>query len=234
MAIGFGSVSVMAASVTGQAGTPGQITPTLPTSTAAGDLLIMNLSNGTTTALAAPAGWTLATSVVCGTARQHLMWKFAAGGESDPTFTGGSAANGMWGVLSRWTGVPQRADPFDIDPIGAASAWTGGANAGATMTTTINGAYAVWMWALNDNGTSSTAVGTGASVAYSGGSGSGYDSNFGVDCNMACAYKPMAAAGATGAVNMTQASGATCTCIRFALDPTPLPATGPTRLFRPF
>jgi hypothetical protein len=209
VAIAFGSNSALVTS------TSGSLTPTLPSGTATNDFLCMHVAHGSATAMTAPSGWTLATSVaIGGTHTVHLMWKFAGAGETNPTFTG-TTTNGMWGVLSRFTGVPVRANPFHV----AATAATGSgtAMAGASMTPSVTGAMAVWLWTQNDNGVTST-VDNSATVAYS---GSSYDSVVGLDSNQSAAYKLMATAVATGVTTMTSASGTANGCIRFMLDPTP-------------
>lgn len=211
MAIAYGGNSALVATTSGSA------TPTLPAGTTSGDLLIMHVAHGGTATMTPPAGWALGTSVqISTTHRQHSMWRFAGAGETNPTFTSSVTTNGMWGVLSRWTGVPVSANPFNAGGAPTGATGTGTAMAGATMTPTVAGCMAVWFWCQSDNGVTST-VDNSASVAFS---GSSYDSVVGLDSNQSAGYKLMATAIATGATTMTSASGVAYGCIRMLLDPT--------------
>jgi len=214
VAIAFGSVSAQVTSTTGT------VTPTLPTGTVPGDLLIFHVGHGSgSTVMPTPAGWNLGTSIaISSTHRNHLFWRFADTGETNPTFTSSITTNGMWGVLSRWTGVPVSADPFDFDPTGATG--TGNQMAGASMTPTVAGAMAIWFWLQSDNGTTSTANNS-ATVAYSGTS-----SSVGIDADLSAAYKLMPTATATGITSMTSSTSVANACIRLLLDPTPIVKSG--------
>lgn len=214
VAIAFGSVS---AQVTSTAGT---VTPTLPSGTSEGDLLIMHVGHGSgSTVMPTPSGWQLGTSIAISTThREHLFWKFAGPSESNPTFTSSITTNGMWGRLSRWTGVPVSEDPFNFDPTGATG--TGNQMAGASMTPTVAGAMAIWFWLQSDNATTSTANNS-ATVAYS-----GVSTTVGIDADLSCAYKLMPTATATGITSMTSSSSVANACIRLLLDPTLIIKTG--------
>jgi hypothetical protein len=211
VAIAYGGNSALVTS------TAGTVTPTLPAGTTSGDLLIMHVAHGGTATMSAPAGWTLGTSVqISTTHRQHSFWRFAGAGETNPTFTSTVTTNGMWGVLTRWTGVPVSANPFNAGGAPTGATGSGAAMTGATMTPTAAGCMAVWFWCQSDNGTTST-VDNSASVAFS---GSSYDSVVGLDSNQSAGFKLMPTAVATGVTTMTSASGAAWSCIRMLLDPT--------------
>lgn len=211
VAIAYGGNSAQVTS------TSGTVTPTLPAGTVSGDLLIMHVAHGGTATMTPPAGWTLGTSVqISTTHRQHSMWRFAGAGETNPTFTSSVTTNGMWGVLTRWTGVPVTANPFNAGGAPTGATGSGAAMAGATMTPTATGCMAVWFWCQSDNGTTTT-VDNSATVAFSGAS---YDSTVGIDSNQSAGYKVMATAVATGVTTMTSGSGAAWSCIRMLLDPT--------------
>jgi hypothetical protein len=212
VAIAYGGNSAQVTS------TSGTVTPTLPAGTVSGDLLIMHVAHGGTATMTPPAGWTLGTSVqISTTHRQHSMWRFAGAGETNPTFTSSVTTNGMWGVLTRWTGVPVTANPFNAGGAPTGATGSGAAMAGATMTPTAAGCMAVWFWCQSDNGTTTT-VDNSATVAFSG--SPAYDSTVGIDSNQSAGYKVMATAVATGVTTMTSGSGAAWSCIRMLLDPT--------------
>lgn len=220
MAIAFRSTSALATS------TSGTLTPALPSGHASGDLLLMHVAHGSATAMSAPSGWTLATSIaIGGTHTIHLMWKWDGGSESAPNFTG-TTTNGMWGALSAFSGVGVKANPFNTTP--AAATGSGTSMAGATMTSTVDGCMAAWFFTQNDNGVQGAA--TGATVMYN---GSGYDSVVGLDSSQGACYLLKTTAGATGGITMASASGTANGCIGVLLDPTVV-ATAPTRLFLPF
>lgn len=211
MAIAYGGNSALVTS------TSGSVTPTLPAGTVSGDLLIMHVAHGGTATMSTPAGWALGTSVqISTTHRQHSFWKFTGGGETNPTFTSTVTTNGMWGVLTRFTGVPVAANPFNAGGAPTGTTGSGTAMAGATMTPTVAGCMAVWFWCQSDNGVTTTVDNT-ATVAFS---GSSYDSTVGVDSNQSAGYKAMPTAVATGVTTMTSGSGAAWSCIRMLLDPT--------------
>jgi hypothetical protein len=213
VAIAYGGNSALVTS------TSGSVTPTLPAGTVSGDLLIMHVAHGGTATMSTPAGWNLGTSVqISTTHRQHSFWRFAGAGETNPTFTSTVTTNGVWGVLTRWTGVPVSANPFNAAGAPTGATGTGTAMAGATMTPTAVGCMAVWFWCQSDNGTTST-VNNSATVAFS---GAAYDSTVGIDSNQSAGYKLMPTAVATGATTMTSSSTAAWACIRMLLDPTPV------------
>lgn len=225
MAIAFRSCSALTTS------TSGTITPTLPTGHAAGDLLLMHISHGTSTALSAPSGWTLAPGAASwtgtGTRWTGLMWKWDSGSESNPSFTGGTTTNGMWGVLSAFSGVGVKADPFNITPAGGAS--NGTAKTGAAMTSTVAGCMPVWFFQNGDNGVFNAATSPAVAMYNT----SLYDTTVGIDTSMAGIYKPPIAVGSSGTGVIACASGENGYHIRVLLDPTVV-VTAPTRLFLPF
>lgn len=211
VAIAFGSNSALVTS------TAGSVTPSLPSGTAAGDLLLMHVAHGGTATMSAPSGWALATSVqISTTHRVHVFWRFAESGESAPTFTSSVTTNGMWGVLSRWTGVPVSADPFNSGGTPSGATATSSSMAGASMTPTVAGCMAVWFWTQGDNNTTSS-VNNSATVAYN---GSSYSSIVGIDSCKGAAYKLMATATSTGATTMTSSGSTAYGAISLLLDPT--------------
>ncbi|MFA7264903.1 MAG: hypothetical protein WC054_01085 [Candidatus Nanopelagicales bacterium] len=146
-----------------------------------------------------------------------MFWKFAASGQTSPAVTTNTA--GGWGILSAFSGVPVRANPFEVAP--SATNGSGVTMTGAAMTITDPGSMAVWLWSQFDNGVNST-VTNSATIMYG---GSNYDSIVGNDASHGAACKVIGSAGSTGTTNMTSASGAVWANMRFALDPTPVAAT---------
>lgn len=220
MAIAFGSAGVRAETVTTSN------TPALPSGTAQNDFLVAHIAHGATGTIATPAGWNAGTDFTIGTYRMYFFWKFAGASESAPTFTVNAAGN--WGVVSRYTGVPVRANPFHFAPTGSTSTFATNVHQGVAIVPSIANTMCVWLWTTSDNSTSG--AGTGCTAAYS---GTGYDSTVGTDGSMFSAYKLQTTAATTGTVTIAASSGAATGLIRFALDPTPLPSTT-TRLFQPF
>jgi hypothetical protein len=220
MAIAFGSAGERIATVTTTN------TPTLPTGTTPGDFLCAHIAHGATTTIATPATWNSGVGFTFGTYRMHMFWKFAGVGETDPSFT--VSALGNYGVVSRYTGVPSRANPFNVAPAGTTSVFSAGPPAvqqGAAVVPSIANTMVVWLWTTSDNSVTG-AGGAGATAAYSGGGQGvgGYDSVVGSDGSMFSAYKVQATAASTGIVTIAAASGAATGLICFALDPTPLPS----------
>jgi len=93
VAIAFGTAGALAATVTGS------ITPALPSGTAQDDFLIAHVAHAATSTIATPSGWNAGTNFTFGTYRIYFFWKFAAAGETAPTFT--VSATGAYGVISR-------------------------------------------------------------------------------------------------------------------------------------
>lgn len=220
MAIGFGTAGVMGVSTTGS------LAPALPASLAAGDFMIAHMSPQASAAMSVPGGWAaLATQANAEVPNfvSGVYWKFAGASETSPTFAAAGAAV-LAGVISRWTGVPQNVNPWQISPVQQQSSGT--TMAGLTMTTLIDNGMALWFWAQDDNGVTA-AVTNSASIAYGGAS---YNTTTGGGTNLGCAYKLITTHGATGATNMTSASGTQNMFIGCALDPTPVAASLPPLL----
>lgn len=144
------------------------------------------------------------------------MWKWDSGSESAPSFTGGTTTNGMWGVLSAFSGVGVKADPFNITPAGGAS--NGTAKTGAAMTSTaVADCMPVWFFQNGDNGVFNAPT-SPAVAMYNGAS---YDTVVGIDTSFAGIYKPtIAASTSSGTGVIACASGENGYHIRVLLDPT--------------
>lgn len=230
MAIAFRSSGTFSAGAVDPS--PQNLTVSLPTGHASGDLLLMHISQGVTTAMSAPAGWTLASGSASwtgtGTRWTGLMWKWDGGSESNPavSYTAG-ATGGCWGVISAFSGVGVKANPFNITP--ASGAASGTTKTGAAMTSTVANCMPVWFFQNGDNGVFNAAT-SPAVAMYNGAS---YDSVVGIDTSMAAIYKPPIATGTSGTGVIACASGEVGFYIGVMLDPTVV-TTGPTRLFQPF
>ena len=222
MAIGFGAAGARIQSVTTSN------TPSLPTGTTQNDFLVAHVAHGATTAISTPAGWNAGIDLTFSGYRMYFFWKFAGASESSPTF--GVSDLGNFGVISRYTGVPVRADPFNVNPAAATATFSTPNMQGAAIVPTLTATMCVWLWTTNDNSTTG-AAGGGATAAYS---GAAYDwASTGADASMFSAYKSQATATTTNTITIAASSGSATGCIRFALDPTPVAATN-TRLFQPF
>lgn len=104
--------------------TTATITPTLPSASTAGTLLVAVLSNGKTSgaaAFSAPANWVKATSTFQSCCGEVEVWYYAnnPGGVSSATFTASTGTSYIAGELSEWNGV-LAASP--LDQVGTATA----------------------------------------------------------------------------------------------------------------
>jgi hypothetical protein len=212
VAIAFGTVGAFGIS------TGSSVVPALPASVAQDDFLIGHVSGRTTTAITPPSGWSLLTSQANAETPNttlFILWKYAVSGETAPTVA--ITGSGVACAISRWTGVPVRANPWLITPVKQQGSGT--TMTGLTMTMpTITNAMAIWFWSQDNNGITST-VTNSATVAYG---GSSYNTTtIPSGTNASAAYK-LVSTGATGATNMTSASGTQNMFIGCALDPTPV------------
>lgn len=207
--------------------TGSSVTPALPASVVQDDLLIAHVSGRTTAAMTPPAGWTqldLQQNSETPDTRLFILWKFAGASESAPTVT--ITGSGVACAISRWTGVPVRANPWLIAAVKQQG--SGLTMAGLTMTPGVDQAMAIWFWTQDNNGATST-VTNSATVAY-GGSPAYNTTTIPSGTNVSAAYKIIAGTGATGATNMTSASGTQNCFIGCALDPTPSGGPRPLRV----
>lgn len=211
MAIAYGTTGTFGVSTTAS------VTPALPASVAQDDLLIAHVSGRTTAAITPPAGWTqldLQQNSEVPDTRLFILWKFAGAGESAPTVT--ITGTGVACAISRFTGVPVRANPWLVTPVKQSAGGT--TMAGLTMTPGVDQAMAIWFWSQDNNGVTST-VTNSATVAYG---GSSYNTTtIPSGTNVSAAYKIISGTGSTGATNMTSASGTQNMFIGCALNPTP-------------
>lgn len=234
MAIAYRSSGTLAAGAVAPVNprTDSDLVISLPSGHAAGDLLLMDVSQGVTTTLPVPSGWTLAIGhswTGTGTRYSALMWKWDGGSESNPTvvYTAG-LTGGCWGVIHAFSGVGVKANPFNITP--AVATGSGTSKVGAAMTSvTIANCMPVWFFQNGDNGI----FGAATSPAVAMVTGASYDTNVGIDTSFGAVYKPVQAIGSSGTGTIACASGEIHSCIGVMLDPTVV-ATGPTRLFQPF
>lgn len=212
MAIAFGTVGAFGVSTTSS------VTPALPGSLAQNDFLIAHVSGRTTSALTPPSGWTQLTSQANAETPNttlFILWKYAGASESAPSIS--ITGSGVAACISRWTGVPVRANPWLITPVKQQGSGT--TMTGLTMTPGVDQAMAIWFWSQDNNGITST-VTNSATVAYG---GSSYNTTtIPSGTNASAAYKVISGTGATGATNMTSASGTQNMFIGCALDPTPV------------
>lgn len=208
MPIALGSVGAYSVS------TGSSTTPAIPASTAQNDFLIAHFSARTTSAITPPGTWQLLTSqqnAETPNTTLFILWKYADVSESAPTFT--ITGSGIAACISRWTGVPVRANPWLITAVKQQGSGT--TMAGLTMTPGQAGAMQLWFWSQDNNGVTST-VTNSASIAYN---GSSYNTTaITSGTNASCAYKLAAGTGASGATNMTSASGTQNMFIGCALD----------------
>lgn len=229
MAITFRSSGAFSTGVPVSPATTVNYTVSLPTGHALDDLLLMHVSRGDSTAVSAPTGWTLAAGSASwtgtGTRWTGLMWKWREASESAPTVV--APTNGGWAVISAFSGVGVKANPFNITPAGGAS--NGVTKTGAAMTSTVANCMPVWFFQNGDNGVFNAA--TSPAVAMY--NGATYDTTVGIDTSMAAIYKAPQAIGSSGTGSIACASGENGYHIRVLLDPT-IVATAPARLFQPF
>ena len=206
----------------------GTITPALPGGTAAGDLAVLIVVGRptNTTEPAAPAGWTLRTSVLQQVSSTDLkvmtFYRVLAGADANPVVTlpaawVGSSA-GMSGQIAVWRGA-NTSTPFDVADT------TGVANpddlfvAPAITTVTAN-ARVVSVVGTSDNNN----LGLNAAASFTAQmSGTGYDTAIGGDHAMGVADKVQAAAGLVAMPEWEQnnAEPDRWAAITFALRPPP-------------
>lgn len=141
------------------AGTGASITPVIPGGTAANDFAVLIIAGrpSDTSEPAAPAGWTLRSSVLREVGANDLkimtFYRVLAGSDANPTVTlpanWQGTARGMSGQIAVWRNV-DTTTPFDAADVTGTSAavrdWTPPA-----ITTVTNGAWAVSAVATSDN-----------------------------------------------------------------------------------
>lgn len=101
MAITWVGAGAVALDASGGAGT----TPALPSGFAADDILIAVVTDSSSSAPAAPSGWTRKAATALG-----VYWKRATGSDSAPVFSGGGTQKS---VVGAWRGCIGSGDPFD-------------------------------------------------------------------------------------------------------------------------
>jgi hypothetical protein len=181
--------------------TAGTITPALPGGTAAGDFAVLVVAGRPTdnSEPAAPAGWTLRSSVFQNVAASDLrvmtFYRVLGGGDVNPAVTlpagwVGSSA-GMSGQIAVWRGVDAAA-PFDVADTTAGSNPDDVLTAPAITTVTAN-AFVVSVVATSDNNDLGLATANGFTARMS---GAGYDTTVGADHAVGLADKLQATAGA--------------------------------------
>jgi hypothetical protein len=88
--------------------TNGSITPTLPSASTAGTLLVAVMGNNTSSAaFSAPTGWAQAVTGSATCCGRVDVWYYAnnPGGITSATFTASSGTTQIWAQLSEWNGV---------------------------------------------------------------------------------------------------------------------------------
>ncbi|MHB8845683.1 MAG: fibronectin type III domain-containing protein [Nitrospirota bacterium] len=187
------------ASGTVGAAASGNVTPTVPTGTAADDILVCVIETKDNISLSMPAGWTLLYSTTSGATHQAaVFWKRAIAGEPNPaiTHTGG---NSIIAQISGFSGCETTGSPIDV----YSSTTTDPASLtimAKSITTTVPNAMILFTIHDADNNTAHTTPG---------GMTSAFDSNTanGTDSSISLKYTLQAAMGATGDWTST-ASGA--------------------------
>jgi MSHA biogenesis protein MshQ len=184
--------------------TGASIIPVIPTGTAANDFAVLIIAGRPSDASepAAPAGWTLRSSIINTGPTPDLkimtFYRVLAGGDANPTVslpagwqdTSGTA-EGMSGQIAVWRGV-NTVTPFDVaDVTGtsvAAATWTP-----PTIATVTNWARVVSAVATSDDNSLDNSAAQGFTLRMSGGA---YDTTTGSDHAMGLADRLQATAGA--------------------------------------
>jgi len=208
----------------------GSITPELPNGAAAGDLAVLVVAGrpSDTTVPAAPAGWTLRSSVYeavpfANDLRVMTFYRVLAGGDADPTVTlpppewvGGSG--GMSGQIAVWRGV-DAATPFDAADATDTSAPDDQLDAPAIATVTA-GAMVVSVVATSDNNDLDLSSPQGFALRMGGGA---YETTAGGDHSVGLADELQAAAGPVAMPEWEQTDNDPdrWAAITFALRPQP-------------
>lgn len=179
--------------------TCGSITPALPASTAAGDLLIALVSAGAQPALAM-AGWTqLFQASGAANETAAIYWRIATGGDPNTIAQSGSC-NSLIGRISRFTGV-DTAQPFQTAPLAAGnySYQNAATVTSGSVTTTFPGAMLVFTAHSTDDDT----------FGALGGFAQAYNSitTTGNDTAIALYYAQQAAPGVAGPYSVTKNRG---------------------------
>ncbi len=115
-------------------GTGNSISPTLPSASTAGNLLVAVLANGNTfssNAFSGPSGWTNATGIwQSGNGRVEIWYRANnPGGITSATFTVGNSGGAIIGELTEWSGV---AISSPLDKVGTN---TSGSSTSSTVST---------------------------------------------------------------------------------------------------
>jgi hypothetical protein len=141
--------------------TSGSVTPTLPSASTAGTLLVAVMGNGTNTAaFSAPAGWTQAVTANNACCGRVDIWYYAnnPGGITSASFTAASGSTQIWAQLSEWNGL---ASASPVDKTGTKNQ---GSAASATVSTSASTTVAneLGITAFNTSGTNVTSLGAGS------------------------------------------------------------------------
>jgi hypothetical protein len=153
--------------------TSGSISPTLPTASHAGDLLVAVLANANTSSSAAfsgPAAWTNATGVFQSGNGRVEVWYEAnnPGGITSATFTASTGTNVIVGQLTEWSGA---AFSTPVDQTGSTTATsTTSATVSTSGATTLTGDLAVTAFTASTRPLTSFTAGTGWTHLFSDGS----------------------------------------------------------------
>src|SRR4051794_34425628 len=158
MAISFVNVGAIAN------GTSGNVTPVLPASIVAGDILLLVVGSADNISVSLPAGWTkkveLNSSTNC---RLTVAWARATGSDSNPQVTH-LAGNSIFGVIGAFRGCKSSGDPF-TDAQSQANAGTTTTITAPTITP-LSGDFVIFAAACGEGGTNNG--GTQSITAWSG------------------------------------------------------------------
>lgn len=145
MAISFVNVGAIAN------GTSGNITPVLPASIAAGDILVLVVGSADNVSVSLPAAYTkkveLNSSTNC---RLTVAWARATGSDSNPLVTH-AAGNSIFGVIGAFRGCKTAGDPF-TDAQSQANAGTTTTITAPTITP-LSGDFVIFAAACGEGGT---------------------------------------------------------------------------------
>jgi len=181
-------------------GNCGSISPTLPTGTAAGDLLIAVVASGASPTLSMP-GWNLLFQQnPVSNLTSAIYWRIATGGDPN-TITQSGTCNVLAARISRFTGVDTQ-QPFMTAPL-AASNWSyQNANTVTTGTETTDYPGAMLVVTAHTTDDSDFGVLLGFTQAYSSRTGTGNDVAIGLY------YAAQASPGTAGPYTVTKTRGA--------------------------
>lgn len=181
-------------------GNCGSISPTLPTGTAAGDLLIAVVASGASPTLSMP-GWNLLFQQnPVSNLTSAIYWRIATGGDPN-TITQSGTCNVLAARISRFTGVDTQ-QPFMTAPL-AASNWSyQNANTVTTGTETTDYPGAMLVVTAHTTDDSDFGVLLGFTQAYSSRTGTGNDVAIGLY------YAAQASPGTAGPYTVSKNRGA--------------------------